>query len=200
MSKRKQVAQGPPATGSTEVGKLLSELFDPRYQAFMQMEASESDVLEFLEASRQLFAYKPNRSARRFLRMPIDTPSAAQQFTTALIRKINEIRQKGNPGDDAVQFHRLQLARLIDDTLTRRNSKAILIKWTRKIWAEAKKLAQVRPGGATRGRKLDWKKQKWARFRVVSILKAKPGISISTLAEELQRQARKEDLRYWLNR
>jgi hypothetical protein len=155
VSKRKRAGSNTSAGESTEVGKRLSELFDPRYQAFMQMEASESDVRNFLEASRRLFAYRPNRSARRFLRMPIDTPSAAQQFTTALVRKIDEIRQKGNPGDDPVQLHQLQLANLIDDTLERIDNKALLAQQTPKIWAEAKKLAaQVRnkkPGGSRAG-------------------------------------------------
>ena len=136
MSKRKQVAQGPPATGSTEVGKLLSELFDPRYQAFMQMEASESDVLEFLEASRQLFAYKPDTNDK-LLKMPIDTPGAAKHFAKALVNKVDEIEREGNPANDPVQAHRLQLAHLIKVGLTEISSKALLTEWTNKIWAQA---------------------------------------------------------------
>ena len=199
MSKRKQVAQGPPATGSTEVGKLLSELFDPRYQAFMQMEASESDVLEFLEASRQLFAYKPNKKAKTFLEMPIDTPGAAKHFTEALINKIDEIKQEGNPANDPVQSHRLQLARLIDDALTAITSKAILMEWTNKIWAEANKhtrAARSRDGGIRFDSETP-KKQDWTRMAIARVRQNEPNISKSDFARRLYAMARKEHLDWW---
>jgi hypothetical protein len=202
MSKHKRAGSDTPAGETTEVGQLLAELLDPRYQAFMQMEASERDVRNFLEASRQLFAHKPKKSERRLLKMPLDTLSAIQHFTEALVRKIDEIRQKGNSGDDPVQLHRLQLANLINDAMERIDSKVLLLNWLPKIWAEANLLKQVnvseKPGMAPRGPKPDWKKERWAQSRVASIRKANPNISMSLLAEELQRQARKENLRYWL--
>jgi hypothetical protein len=61
MSKRKRTGGNTSAGESTEVGMLLSELFDPGYQVLAKMKVSESDILQFLEASRQLFKYKPNR-------------------------------------------------------------------------------------------------------------------------------------------
>jgi hypothetical protein len=182
-------------------GDLFNKLGDPTRQAYFKLPADDVDLREFLEAARKLFVGKTDKDAKKFLKMPIDTPDAAGALTKALVAEIDRINQEAaEPG--AAHDHRLEMARLIESGLKQNpRTEAHLRALTVQILEEADRfvLAERSRSGGFRPEGSDQTKQRWARPLIVSIRKAKPDIPILTLAKELFEKARKKDRQYWPN-
>lgn len=190
--RKRQAAAHPGASNGAEVGALLASLLDPRHPA------TDREVREFLEAAQQVFAHKAKKQARQLLKMQIGHPTDALVLTRALVTELDQVRQNANP-TDPVDGHRLRIAQLIEEALAHIDNAAILARWTKKIWAEANRLAQAvkRRNGAKNKPEPNQAQLDWAQKQIELGREAKPAIRQSDIAGRLYQRARREGRNYW---
>lgn len=193
MSKR-QAAARPGEMSTTEVGALLASLLDPRHPA------TDRDVREFLEAAQQAFAHRAEKQARQLLKMQIGQPADALALTRALVAEIDHVRRNADP-TDPVDGHRLRIAQLIEEALAHIDNAMILARWTKKIWAEANRLARAvkRRDGAKNKPKPNQAQLDWAQKQIELGRQGKPTVRQNAIARRLYERAKKEGHNYWPN-